>query len=170
MPVNFKATTRNVVALLFICLSLACLYPGLTLPVLELKISARLPLLGDILMYEQKQSIVESIRSLLESKNTLVAYLIFLFSIAVPVLKALLLIGIIAFPYHKAAKNIARFISAIGKWSMADVFVVGVFMAFLAGQANSNIEASLHNGFYYFTAYCVLSIIAMQFYKAVDKQ
>ena len=45
---------------------------------------------------------------------------------------------------------------------MADVFVVGVFMAFLAGQANPNVQAALHQGFYWFLAYCLISILSSQ--------
>ncbi|MBL1292744.1 MAG: paraquat-inducible protein A [Thiotrichales bacterium] len=55
-----------------------------------------------------------------------------------------------------------KFVLIIGKWSMADVFVVGVFMAFLAGQANPNVQAALHQGFYWFLAYCLISILSSQ--------
>jgi uncharacterized paraquat-inducible protein A len=50
----------------------------------------------------------------------------------------------------------------VGKWSMADVFVVGIFIAFLAGQANPNMHAALHHGFYWFLAYCLISILSSQ--------
>ena len=55
-----------------------------------------------------------------------------------------------------------KFVGLIGKWSMADVFVVGVFLAFLATKNNEAINAELEIGFYYFTAYCIVSIIGIQ--------
>lgn len=45
---------------------------------------------------------------------------------------------------------------------MADVFVVGVFLAHLATKSDDGIEANLHSGFYYFTAYCIISLIGIQ--------
>jgi uncharacterized paraquat-inducible protein A len=45
---------------------------------------------------------------------------------------------------------------------MADVYVVGVFVAFLSLQANNNMTAELHEGFYYFAVYCLLSIASTQ--------
>ena len=38
----------------------------------------------------------------------------------------------------------------------------GVFIAYLSTRSNESIEASLHGGFYYFTAYCLLSILGTQ--------
>ncbi len=48
---------------------------------------------------------------------------------------------------------------------MNDVFVVAVYTAFLAGKANENLDAELGAGFYYFTAYCLVSLLALQFMK-----
>jgi len=53
-------------------------------------------------------------------------------------------------------------VSAIGKWSMADVFVVGVFLAYLATASEESISAEVFDGFYYFTAYCIISILGIQ--------
>ena len=55
------------------------------------------------------------------------------------------------------------FVRSISKWSMADVFVVGVFVAFLASNATPNMDAQIHSGFYFFTAYCLVSLLALQF-------
>ena len=46
--------------------------------------------------------------------------------------------------------------------AMADVFAVGVFIAFMAGNALDNLDAKLHPGYYYFVAYCLVSNIAFQ--------
>jgi hypothetical protein len=45
---------------------------------------------------------------------------------------------------------------------MADVFVVGIFIAFLSTQSNNNINAVLLPGFNYFVAYCILSLAGIQ--------
>ena len=58
-----------------------------------------------------------------------------------------------------------NFVKAIGKWSMADVFVVGVFIAYLSTKSNEAISAELYEGFYYFTGYCLISLAAIQAMK-----
>ncbi len=158
-------TYRNILALIFIIVSLACLYPGLYYPMLNIYVGATFPLVGELQLYNETQSIVGSIRSLFASGNNLVAYLILLFSIVVPIAKALILLAVLFMSQHRFGQHAYRFVALIGKWSMADVFVVSIFMAFLAGQANTNITATLHDGFYYFTAYCILSIIGIQLMK-----
>jgi len=61
-----------------------------------------------------------------------------------------------------------KFVAIISKWSMADVFVVGVLLATLATTSEDAIEAHLHEGFYYFAAYCIISILAAQIMKVED--
>ena len=76
-----------------------------------------------------------------------------------------------------------RFINVIGKWSMADVFVVAILLAFMAtsgeGQTKTfevtilgmilpvemitSIKSGLGAGFYYFLSYCLLSIGSLHF-------
>ena len=58
-----------------------------------------------------------------------------------------------------------RFIDTISKWSMADVFLVGVYVAFLSAKATDNLDAEIHEGFYYFTAYCLVSIASLYFMR-----
>ena len=81
---------RNGSGLALIFVSLGCLYPGLTEPLLQIQVVAKLPLIGDLELYNETQSIVESIRALWSSNNTLVALLILIFSIVVPLTKAAL--------------------------------------------------------------------------------
>ena len=48
---------------------------------------------------------------------------------------------------------------------MADVFLVGVYVAFLSAKATDNLDAEIHRGFYYFAAYCLVSISSLHFMK-----
>jgi len=155
----------NWVVVSLIILSLLCLYPGLTQPIMSLRASAVIPLLGEIELYHQTQSIWSGIQSLNDSGYWFVAFLIFLFSIFVPVLKLVLLVIVLVAKHLKARQFLHSTVLTIGKWSMADVFVVAIFIAFLAGQANPNMQASLHDGFYWFLSYCVISVLATQLMK-----
>ncbi|MFK7888156.1 MAG: paraquat-inducible protein A [Gammaproteobacteria bacterium] len=119
---------------------------------------------GQIEVYRQKRSIMETVRELAGNGHLLVAFLVALFSVVVPVIKGALTVygnvGAIT-PQRLKASRIA---SAISKWSMADVFVIAIFIAFLAARATQNsnelvrFDADFGQGFYFFGAYCILSI------------
>ena len=154
--------TRNIIAIILIFISLGCLYPGLVKPVMSLKISAEIPLLGEMVLQETTQSVISTIDSLYEAKNNLVATLILFFSVMVPIIKAVLLLGILLLPKLIFKKQLHQFVAIISKWSMADVFVVGVLLAFMATKSEETIQTWLHEGFYYFLSYCIISILAAQ--------
>ncbi|MEM1122140.1 MAG: paraquat-inducible protein A [Bacteroidota bacterium] len=153
---------RNIIALILIIISLVCLYPGLMTPIISLKIGANLPLVGELVVHETVQSIVDTIKTLHENDNTLVAGLILLFSVIVPILKAVILLLVLFAKKMGLRKQLHKFVAIISKWSMADVFVVGVLLATLATSSEDSIEAKLHSGFYYFVGYCLISILASQ--------
>jgi len=157
--------TRNWMALILILASLACLYPGLFQPIMSISIVPRLPLVGEITLYESTQSILKTIETLYENNNKLVAVLILLFSVVVPIIKAIILLIVLFIKNLDLRKKLFNFVRIIGKWSMADVFVVGIFLAFLATQSNDGFHAEIHNGFYYFLAYCLISLVAIQVMK-----
>ncbi|MBX2847842.1 MAG: paraquat-inducible protein A [Acidiferrobacterales bacterium] len=153
---------RNICALILILASLGCLYPGLMSAMLTLKVGTVLPLIGQLELYEATQSIIQTIQTLFQNQNYLVAWLILLFSVVVPLLKIGLLLLVLVVKDFSGRTQVLKFVAAIGKWSMADVFVVSIFMAYLATKSNEAVSATLHSGFYYFTAYCVLSIVGTQ--------
>ena len=153
---------RNLIALVLILASLVCLYPGLFQEMLTIKVSREFPIIGQMTLYEATQSIVQTIETLYLDQNYVVAGLILLFSVLVPLIKVLLLLLVLFSRNLGLNRAVLGFVSAITKWSMADVFVVGVFIAYLSTRSNESIEASLHGGFYYFTAYCLLSILGTQ--------
>jgi paraquat-inducible protein A len=152
---------RNLVAVLLTILSLGLLAPGLTRPVMT--ITAKISLLGvEREIFRETQSIAESVQRLNDSGNAFVAALILLFSIMVPLLKAALLVVTLRLRAPAARLALFRFVRSISKWSMADVFVVGIFIAFLAADALDNLDASLGQGFYWFAAYCLVSNLGFQ--------
>ncbi len=154
-------TSRNVAAIALTLVSLVLLWPGLTEPVLS--ITASVTFLGQTReVFRQTQSIVESVQNLHRAGNTFVAGLILFFSITVPLIKAGLLVAIFAVRSVTTRQRLAKFVNSISKWAMADVFVVGVFIAFLAGKATDNLDAIAGRGFYFFVAYCLVSNLSFQ--------
>jgi len=120
---------------------------------------------GSIEVYRQTQSIAGFAGELASQGNMLVAMLIVIFSMVVPLLKMLILAIAIAVP-ATASEPLLRINAALSKWSMADVFVIALLVAFMAGRASGHagellrMHAELGPGFYYFLAYCLFSIAA----------
>ena len=127
---------------------------------------------GEVEVFQQTRSIVGSVRRLYEVGSPVPATLILLFSVVVPFVKTLL-VGWAMF----AARGIQRqrtlaFVEVIAKWSMADVFVVALFIAYLAAMASQSAPAagppvvafSAHfgAGFYWFAGYCLFPLATQQ--------
>ncbi len=111
-------------------------------------------------------------RSLHANGHLPVAILIVLFSVVVPLIKALILLAMLLPVSVSLRRGLLWVSNAISKWSMADVFVIAIFIAFLAGNGIEesrglvDFEASLGVGFWYFLSYCLLSILGTQLLSA----
>ncbi len=160
---------RNIASLALTIISLGLLIPGLIQPILSIDIGAKLPIVGNLSLHSTKQSIVETVQSLFENGNGIVAFLILFFSILVPLIKALLILFSLLSKNENLKSKIQTFLGYIGKWSMADVFIVGLFIAFLSTSSDDNIDAGIHAGFYYFLSYCILSVLAFQLFDPKPK-
>ena len=110
----------------------------------------------------ETRSVVSAIQSLHASGNNFVAGLILLFSVLVPLLKAALLVPIYAMRGSATSHRLYLFVRAISKWSMADVFAVGMLIALLAAKGTANLSAIAGPGFYFFASYCLVSNAAFQ--------
>lgn len=144
--------------------------PGIMVSLTEQLVS-QLNLKGEIQAYDKTRSIIGTVEELYRAKQWLVAFLIALFSIVVPFVKTVLMI-ISSLMNNKFTDISSVVIRLISKWSMADVFVVAIIVAFLAANATQQTEelfsltAEFGDGFYYFLGYCLLSILSMQVMNA----
>lgn len=153
---------RNWCALALTVVSVALLIPGLQQPMMT--ITASMDIMGvSRELFRQTQSVLEAVRSLHESGNDFVAGLILFFSVTVPFLKIAAVAVILGLRQPRARYRLYLLVRSISKWAMADVFVVGVFIAMLAAKATDNLDAVAEPGFYYFAAYCLVSNLAFQF-------
>ena len=141
--------------------------PGLVKNIVD-PIIDRVEVSGTVPAFNKTNSILSTAAELYSNNHVPVAGLILLFSVGVPILKALLLIAA-HLPLQAMFKRRLLWVSMItSKWSMADVFVVAIFVAFLGAngirvnRALVDFQSDLGPGFYYFLAYCVLSIVATQ--------
>jgi len=121
---------------------------------------------GTIDAFHKTRSIIGTVQDLFDSGNALVAILIVTFSVVIPAKKGLLTLGSLL-PIASRFRVPMQWMSGhISKWSMADVFVIAIFISLLAAKGIQedtglvNFDATLGQGFYYFLAYCLLSVLS----------
>jgi uncharacterized paraquat-inducible protein A len=76
------------------------------------------------------------------------------------------------FAAHETRRRTLALVEVIAKWSMADVFVVALFITYLAAMASQTtpgagpplvaFTAQFGAGFYWFAAYCLFSLATQQ--------
>ncbi len=148
----------------------------------------------DQVLFHQSKSILQVVHVLISDGGpalVVVGVLVFSFSVLVPASKMVL--SFVAMARRREPRSaVGRFlIHKAGKWSMADVMVVAIFMAFIGfnGVIDSQLHgledyaskihvlttnnSSLEVGFYLFTSYCLLglgcSVLVARALAAKDK-
>ncbi len=127
----------------------------------------------EIEVYRQTRSILGSVRHLYRVGSVTAATLILLFSVIVPFAKALTVLWAIYLHDPARRRRGLSFVEIIAKWSMADVFAVALFIAYLAAAASQtppgasvvqvvSFSAEFGAGFYWFAAYCLASLAVQQ--------
>ncbi|AZG71336.1 paraquat-inducible protein A [Shewanella livingstonensis] len=131
---------------------------------------------GEVEVFRNSRSIIDIITALYQSHNLVVAILVGLFSIVLPAVKLMTML-ILLLPMTPIIKQKLRtLISALGKWSMADVFVVAIIVAYMAGNASAGMGDTLKTqshfevGFYYFLGYCIFSIASQMMIDMTQEQ
>jgi hypothetical protein len=140
-------------------LSIIALVTGWFAPILEITAYQDLPMLGNTIFQYESKSIVSALMKMFEKQQYAIAGIILLFTIITPIIKTLLLIVInLQQKLHLSQKKI-QFLSAIGKWSMLDVFVVAIVVTYFSMKSTGKTDANLQIGVYYFSIYVILSMI-----------
>lgn len=126
----------------------------------------------EIEVYHQTRSILGAVRHLYRVQSYTAASLILLFSVLVPFIKSSLVMWAIYHPNPIRRERTLHVVEIIAKWSMADVFAVAIFIAYLAAQATQTagtsatalvtFTATFGPGFYWFAAYCLFSLFTQQ--------
>lgn len=173
---------------LFNLIAIALFIPGILLPMFSLTMDLSANVGTSQLatnLVSKELSLLGTIKELWHDQRHFVAVLIFLFSIAIPIIKATLMTLAYAKKESQLEGKIISLVSKIGKWSMADVFVVAVFLAILSTNHAQTAEhhqvqlfafkldlslssetlSSAGQGFYYFSAYCLLSLLGNTLYS-----
>ena len=121
---------------------------------------------GQLEAYRNTRSIWGTVEELASSGNLPVALLIVFFSLVIPLFKLALQLACLFISRDELRAPLLWLNASLSKWSMSDVFVMGILVAYMAGSASGQMGdmltmyASLEPGFYYFLAYCLFAIAA----------
>ncbi len=182
-----------------VLISFSALFTGISLPMIEIdaRISElNLELLGshivfyDQVIFYQAKSIIDVVRILItngKADTIFVGVLIFIFSVLFPVLK-LISTTIYLFKTKKANAFIRYMSFNSGKWSMADVMVIAIFMAYVGfkGILDNQLaditvatdtvnvlttnRTNLQTGYIVFVAFCLYNLILASILKKITSQ
>lgn len=188
-----KHSRRNQFALACSVLSLGMLVPGLMLSMLSITTTGAVDTpvsTFDINLFDTSNSILTTVSDLFEQGYYFVSVMIFTFSVIIPTAKIVMLIQMMIIADTKVRGSILKVVQNIGKWSMSDVFIVSVFLAYLSTGSGSraeshqasvlgipfdidvlvNMDAHLNLGFYCFLSYCIFSLAASQLFTSEVSQ
>jgi len=140
--------------------ALIALAGGLLIPIMMMSIHKEVQYLGDVVLTMESKGVLGSIGKLFENSDYIVGGALLLFSIILPSLKTLSMLFVALFINNRAAHSVVHFFKLLGKWSMADVFVVATFLVYLSGSKGEMSRAEVQMGLYFFLAYVILSMIA----------
>ncbi len=149
--------------------SLVFLIVGLLAPILSLVAYTELAVLGRVVFRYESKGILTTVLELVGSGNLFIAAVLFLFSVVTPAIKLILAFMAIESPHLEGRNRYVGFISIIGKWSMADVLVVAILLAYFITGSDGFSDSWLGPGLYFFAGYCLLSLTAVQLIMHLPK-
>lgn len=132
---------------------------GLINPVLMVTVHKEVEYFGDVILSFESKGILDSVIKLFSNGEVIIAIAILIFSVILPLIKSLILVPILLFPSSKISHIFLNFFKNIGKWSMLDVFIVSIFLVFLASNNGKITDAKIEYGLYFFLIYVFLSTI-----------
>jgi len=156
----YKVFTLRVFTALSAIAAFITLIFGLITPMMMVTIHKEIEYLGDVVLSFESKGVIGSVLKLFENGDLVVAVVIFLFSVLIPLLKTTSLLFVSIFMENQWAHKIVHFFKMIGKWSMVDVFVVSLFLVFLAASKGDVSRAEIEAGLYFFLAYVFVSVIS----------
>ncbi len=148
------------ILIIFISLSaIVSLIFALLSPLLMVMMHKNLPLIGDVTLSFESKTILTTIEKLYHEGNLLLAGVILLFSILIPLFKSLVILLYGVLKESGLGEKATSLIDKMGKWSMADVFIVSVLVVFFSTKQDINSSLKIEVGLYFFLGYVLLSML-----------
>ncbi|MCH9812508.1 MAG: paraquat-inducible protein A [Epsilonproteobacteria bacterium] len=139
--------------------ALVTLIYGLTAPLLMIIVYKSLPVVGMVTLSFETKTIITTIQKLFDAQNYFIALLVMLFSIILPLMKTTMILLYGFLKESGLGKNLITIMDKLGKWSMADVFIVAFLVVFFSTKQDIHSALKINLGLYFFIGYVLLSMI-----------
>jgi hypothetical protein len=133
---------------------------GLAAPILTIAARDEVAVIGEVVLQYETRGILTTVLKLFSTGNHFLGVLLLIFSVVAPTAKLMLSLGALLARSRSARRLTAGTVELIGRWSMTDVFVVAVLLAYLVAETSQVTDASVGPGLYFFAGYGVLSLLA----------
>jgi paraquat-inducible protein A len=156
-----RSLTMRPVLFALTSVSVFCFVIGILAPAMVIWTAPSIPMESgklNFVLQHQVRGIAAIIWELLKTGHWIIGAFLLLFSILTPLTKVLLTFFVTASRSKDLNLKIGEVLHAIGKWSMADVFVAGVLLSLYALKAQEATKSIPCLGLYYFMGYCLLSM------------
>lgn len=142
------------------------LVPGLTC----LLFSAKAPMFG----YDIQKSTMQALTLLQDKGRYIAATTILVCSVLAPFFKlaVMLICAYFMWNYETPGPSVNSMIAGVrrvSKWATVDAFTASIFVGLFSGMGGL-ITVSLHNGFFCFMGYCILSVLGALLLEKPDKE
>ncbi len=155
----FQAHPKRWDVVVLLVVSAALLVTGLRLPILTVR----------QVWAKNTFSVVSGIQSLYQEKQYFLALIIFFFSLVFPIVKLLVLTVLWLVRLSDTQRQrILHWLSALGKWSMLDVFVVAVIIVTVKLGVLASAKPEI--GIYYFGSSILLTMVATAIQNSLAKK
>ena len=138
-------------AVLFVC--------GVIAPMLTLE---------KFVLFSNTFSIITGITTLLEEGKIFLFIIITLFSLILPTAKLIVIFLVLRQKTKAQLQRYLQLMHMYGKWSMLDVFVVGIMVVII--KIEGMIKVDLHYGFYIFTSAVLMTMVLTTLVSWLDKR
>ena len=135
--------------------SIFLLLLGLAAILLTIGLAAPIITFTKFMFIHNTFSILSACWNLLQQGQVFLFFIIFLFSVILPIIKLGLLTKLLLSPMlSKSTKKLLEWIHRFGRWSMLDVFVVAILVVVVKLGAIGNVEK--HYGLYAYAGAAIL--------------
>ena len=122
--------------------------------------------LKKFVLFSNTFSIISGIQTLLQEGKIFLFLIITIFSLLLPATKLIVIFLVLRQKTKEKLQRYLHLMHMYGKWSMLDVFVVGIMVVVV--KIDGMIKVELHYGFYIFTSAVLLTMILTTLVSRLD--
>lgn len=169
---RLQSGAATLVLWLMLLTAVTLLIVAWTYPLVTVQVTARLPSFipepfQTMTILDETRSVITMLERLIETNYLTIAVLLFIFGVALPVVKNLGVAALLASRPGSRGRSWASLLQFVGRFAMVDIFAISIIVSVMAastigqgdnpGPATIETITHLRSGFYLFIGYVLLS-------------